>query len=127
MRNLQIDRFVNLQVAPGWLLGPDDAAMKARTKMTGKTRKREKRTHLTGKELKRMRREMKFDPRDMRAILVPVGHDPMSKRTYEDYEADRRGIPAELATRIRELHKQDQEFMATIGDRIDAAEREENQ
>lgn len=86
---------------------------------TKKHNKRQKRTHMSGQELKRLRLEMKFAPRDMCDIL------PLNRRTYQDYEAGKRGIPAGLAARIRELHQRDREFIAGIGDRVEAIERGE--
>lgn len=79
------------------------------------TTKREKRTHMAADELKRIRLAMKFAPRDMCATLG------LPRRTYQDYEAGKRGIPAKLATLIREMFNRDREFMATINDRVDAA------
>lgn len=74
-------------------------------------------THaMSGPELKRLRREMKFAPREMCVILG------LKRRTYQDYEANKRGIPSALAERIREIHRRDREFIAGIGDRVDAAE-----
>lgn len=81
-----------------------------------KTKTITKRTHLTGGELRRMRREMKFAPRDMCAVLN------LPRRTYQDYEAGKRSIPAALAERIRELHRQDREWMAGISGRVDQHE-----
>ena len=81
--------------------------------------KKTAKTHaLSGKELKQLRSEMKFAPRDMCDTLQ------LKRRTYQDYEAGKRGIPAPLAARIRELHKRDREFINGIADRVDAAERE---
>lgn len=80
---------------------------------------------MTGAELKRIRLKMLFAPREMCACLVPPGCKPMPRRTYQDYEAGKRGIPAELATRIQELYWKDLDFMSTIGDRIEARERGE--
>jgi len=71
--------------------------------------------------LRWIRRQMLFEPRKMRAVLVPPGCDPMPRRTYQDYEAGNRGIPADLASRIREIYRRDREHMAGIGARIDAA------
>ena len=83
--------------------------------MSENVKKSLKRTqYMTGKELKRLRREMKFDPRDMCCILgIP-------RRTYQDYEASKRGIPVEFAERVRELHRQDRAFIAGIAERVDA-------
>lgn len=83
---------------------------------TKKRKTRAKRTHLTGGELRAMRREMKFAPRDMCAVLG------LPRRTYQDYEAGRRGIPAALAERIRQIYRQDREWMAGIGRRVDQHE-----
>jgi hypothetical protein len=95
-------------------------------KTAKKQNKRQKRTqYMCHQMLRWIRLQMLFEPRDMRAAIVPPGTKPMSRRTYQDYEAGKRGIPADLAARIREMHKRDREFMATIGDRIDAAERGE--
>jgi len=83
---------------------------------TKKQEKRQKRTHMTGGELTRIRKEMKFEPRHMyRTLNIP-------RRTYQDYEADKRGIPVKLALRIREMHKRDREWVAGIGDRVDQNE-----
>jgi len=76
---------------------------------------------MCGQMLRWIRQQMLFDPRDMRATLVPPGCPPMHRRTYEDYEAGKRGIPAELATRIREVYQRDLELKAGINDRVDAA------
>lgn len=84
-----------------------------------KPNKRQKRTHMSGQKLKQLRREMKFAPRDMCEILQ------LKRRTYQDYEAGKRGIPAGLAARIRELHQRDREFIAGIGDRVETIERGE--
>jgi DNA-binding transcriptional regulator YiaG len=91
-----------------------------------KQNKQQKRTHplgrkqyMCGKMLRCLRRSMKLEPRDMCAILN------LPRRTWQDYEAGKRGIPAKLATRIRELHKRDREFINGIGDRVDAVERGE--
>lgn len=91
-----------------------------------KTKKREN-ARMTGTMLRHIRQEMKLPPRDMRSILVPPGQPAMPRRTYEDYEAGKRSIPAALATRIRELHQEDREFMAGIAARVDAAESGEKQ
>lgn len=86
-----------------------------------KQKKQAKRTqYMCGKMLRWLRRDMKFEPRDMRAVL-----GIRSRRTYEDYEAGKRGIPAKLAARIRQQHKRDREFINGIGDRVDAVERGE--
>lgn len=83
-----------------------------------KQRKRQKRTQfMCGKMLRWMREDMRYEPRDMRALLG------LKRRTYQDYEAGKRGIPAKLALLIRELHQRDREFISGIGDRVDAAER----
>ena len=92
---------------------------------TKKQNKRQKRTHMQAAELKQIRLEMGFEPRDMRHALALPGTKPIPRRTYQDYEADRRGVSAYLAARIRELHKADREFMNGIGNRVDAAERGE--
>lgn len=86
---------------------------------TKKQNNKQKRTHMSGKELKQLRREMKFEPRDMCVSLN------MPRRTYQDYEAGKRGIPAKMAEAARELFKRDREFMNGIGDRVDAVERGE--
>ena len=86
-----------------------------------KQNKRQKRTqYMCPQILRWLRQDMRFEPRDMRAVL-----EIRSRRTYEDYEAGKRGIPAKLATRIRELHKRDRELINGIGDRVDAVERGE--
>lgn len=90
-------------------------------KQTKKQNKRQKRTqYMCGKMLRWLREDMRFEPRDMRAVL-----GIRSRRTYQDYEAGKRGIPAKLAARIRELHKADREWTNGIGDRVDAVERGE--
>lgn len=88
---------------------------------TKKRNNRPKRTHPRGRKqylckamLRWIRLQMGFEPRDMyRTLELP-------RRTYQDYEAGKRGIPAELATRIREMHRRDRELMNGIGDRVDA-------
>lgn len=92
---------------------------------TKKHNKRQKRTHMQAAELKQIRLEMNFEPRDMRHALALPGTKPIPRRTYQDYEAGRRGMSAYMAARIRELHKADREFMNGIGNRVDAAERGE--
>lgn len=88
-------------------------------KATKKPQKRQKRTqYMCGKMLRYIREVMKYEPRDMRASL-----ELTSRRTYEDYESGKRGIPAKLATRIRELFKRDRDFMNGIGARVDAVEK----
>lgn len=74
---------------------------------------------MNGEELKRIRIEMKFGVCDMyRTLGLP-------RRTYQDYEAGKRGIPEDVARRVREAHRRDREFMAGLPARIDAAiERE---
>jgi transcriptional regulator with XRE-family HTH domain len=82
--------------------------------MSENTKKSRKCTqYMTGKELKQLRKEMKFDPRDMCCILE------IPRRSYQDYEAGKRGIPAEFAERVRELHHQDRAFIAGIAERVD--------
>ena len=81
------------------------------------TKKQQKRTHMCAAMLRWIRKDMKFEPRDMCDIFL------LPRRTYQDYEAGKRGIPAELAVRIRETHKVDREFINSIGDRVDAVER----
>ena len=46
----------------------------------------------------------------------------LKPRRYQSYELGDRGMPAELATRIRELYRHDREWMAGIVSRVDAAE-----
>ena len=91
-------------------------------KDTKKTKKRQKRTHFMCKQmLQWIRLQMLFDPRDMRATLVPPGCPPIPRRTYQDYEAGNRRIPAELAARIRDVFQRDRELLAGLNDRVDAA------
>lgn len=73
---------------------------------------------MCGKMLAYIEEQIKFEPQDMCDSLE------LRRRTYQNYKADKRSIPAELATRIRELYKRDREFMAGIGDRVDAAAKE---
>ena len=85
-----------------------------------KRNKQPKRTqYMCAKMLRWLRKDMKFDPRDMCLVLE------LPRRTYQDYEAGKRSIPSKLATRIRETHKADREWVNGIGDRVDAAERGE--
>jgi len=71
---------------------------------------------MSAAELKRLRREMKFAPRDMCAILS------LPRRTYQDYESGRRGIPEKIAAQIRKAYRQDREFIAGIAGRVDQYE-----
>lgn len=81
-----------------------------------KTKKRQKRTQfMCGPMLRWIRLEMGFDPRDMRETLG------LPRRTYQDYEAGKRGLPTELAARIREMFQRDRELMAGIAGRVDVA------
>lgn len=83
-----------------------------------KQKKQTKRTqYMCGKILRWLRKDMKYEPRDM------CDQFKLPRRTYQDYEAGKRGIPAKLATRIREQHKRDREWTNGIGDRVDAVER----
>lgn len=67
---------------------------------------------MTGDELKRIRLAMGYAPRDMyRSLALP-------RRSYQDYEAGKRGIPADVADKARQLHRRDREFMARLSDRI---------
>lgn len=70
--------------------------------------------YMCGAMLRYIRLQMGFAPRDMRAVLVDPKAAPLARRTYENYEAGTRTIPAELAARIRELFRSDQEFMNNI-------------
>lgn len=70
---------------------------------------------MCGAMLRWIREQMRFEPRDMRAVLVAPGADPMKRRTYEDYEAGRRGIKESVAAAARELYRNDRAFMAEIG------------
>ncbi|WP_214173146.1 hypothetical protein [Geoanaerobacter pelophilus] len=79
-----------------------------------KTKKRQNCTHMTGAELKRLRREIGIGTCDMYRLLG------LPRRTYQDYEAGKRGIPEAVATAAREAHRRDREFFATLPDRIDA-------
>ncbi|MRR33178.1 XRE family transcriptional regulator [bacterium] len=80
-----------------------------------KRKKRQKRTHMSAAELKRLRREMKYGPCDMYRALG------LARRTYQDYEAGKRGIPQDVAVKVRGLHRRDREFMAGLPARIGAA------
>ena len=87
-----------------------------------KHKKPAKRTqYMCAKMLRWIRKDMKYEPRDM------CDQFQLPRRTYQDYEAGKRGIPAKLAVRIREQHKADREWMNGIGDRVEAAERGELQ
>lgn len=90
---------------------------------TSKTQKnsRKRTQFMCAAMLRWIRVQMGFEPRDMRATLALPGCKPIPRRTYQDYEAGKRGIPAKLATRIREVFKCDREFMATICHRVDIA------
>ncbi len=87
---------------------------------TKNVKKQQKRTqYMCAKMLRWIRKDMKHEPRDM------CDQFKLSRRTYQDYEAGKRGIPAELASRIREKHNADREWTNGIGDRVDAADRGE--
>ncbi|BDV42414.1 hypothetical protein GURASL_13370 [Geotalea uraniireducens] len=78
-----------------------------------KQKKRQKCTHMSAEECKRLRSEIKLGPCDMCRILgIP-------RRTYQDYEAGRRGIPESVATQIREAYRRNREFMAGLPARIE--------
>lgn len=64
--------------------------------------------------MKRLRREMKYRPCDMWATLG------LPRRTYQDYEAGRRGIPQEVAEAARAAHRRDRDFIANLPTRIGA-------
>lgn len=66
-------------------------------------------------ELKRLRREMRFGVCDMYRVLG------LPRRTYQDYEAGKRGIPEDVAAMARKAHCRDREFMTTLSERIGAA------
>ncbi len=67
-----------------------------------------KRTHMEYDELKRLRLEMGCAPRDMCSLLG------LKRRTYQGYESGNRGIPQDIAERVREAHRRDREFMAAL-------------
>jgi len=85
-------------------------------KQSIKPNKRQKRTHMSAAELIRLREEMNLKPRHMRLVL-----GIKSRRTYEDYEAGKRGIPEKTAAQIREAHRKDRAFMAGIPGMVHAA------
>ena len=89
-------------------------------KTSKKTQKRQKRTHfMCGKMLIMIREDMLYYPRDM------CDQFGLQRRTYQNYEAGKRGIPQELATRIRKQYEWDRDFMANIGNRVDLSEKAE--
>jgi len=80
-----------------------------------KKKKSKKRTHMSADELKRLRREMRIGVCDMYRLLG------LPRRTYQDYEAGKRGIPQDVADKAREAHRRDREFMAALSARICAS------
>lgn len=87
-------------------------------KTSKKHHKGKKRTqYMCGNMLQLIQADMLYDPRDMCDQFI------LKRRTYQDYAAGKRGIPQELAARIRELYAWDKDFMANIGNRVDANER----
>lgn len=76
---------------------------------------RQKRTHMTSTELRQIRTEVRFAPRDMRRVLG------LPRRTYQDYESGRRGIPRAVADSAREVLRRNREFMARLPALITAA------
>lgn len=72
---------------------------------------------MCGQMLIMIREDMLYDPRDM------CDQFGLQRRTYQNYEAGKRGIPQELAARIRKQYEWDRDFMANIGNRVDANER----
>lgn len=72
---------------------------------------------MCGKMLLIIREDMLYDPRDM------CDQFNLKRRTYQDYEAGHRGIPDELAVRIRKQYEWDRDWMANIGNRVDASEK----
>lgn len=69
---------------------------------------------MAGEELRQLRREMKYGVADMYRILG------LPRRTYQDYEAGKRGIPQRVAVAARAAHRRDREFMAGLPGRIHA-------
>ena len=82
-------------------------------KQQEKRKTRQKRTHMSSAECKRLRREMGCAPCDMYRLLG------LPRRTYQDYESGRRGIPQGIAAQIREAHRRDREFMDSLPARIE--------
>lgn len=50
----------------------------------------------------------------------------LKPRRYQSYELGDRGIPQNVATAVRDLYRKDREWMAGIGERVDAAEEEKS-
>jgi DNA-binding transcriptional regulator YiaG len=73
-----------------------------------------KRTHLMDADmLKNIREEIGFAPRDMyRTLGIPW-------RTYQDYEAGKRGIPDDVASAVLVELKWNREFMTGLPCRVD--------
>ena len=91
-----------------------------------KQNKRQQRTHplgrkqyMCGKMLLLIQNDMLYDPRDM------CDQFNLNRRTYQDYAAGKRGIPEQLAARVRTQYAWDRQWMAEIGNRVDANERGE--
>lgn len=72
-------------------------------------------TQMSGAELKQLRLEMGIGACGMYRILG------LPRRTYQDYEAGRRGIPEHVAIAARAAHQRERSFMASLSDRIAAA------
>lgn len=68
---------------------------------------------MSAAECKRLRHEMGCAPCDMYRLLG------LPRRTYQDYEAGKRGIPQSVAAQIRDAHRRDREFMAGLPARIE--------
>lgn len=83
---------------------------------TKKQNKRQNCTHMSAAELIRLREEMRLQPVHMYRNVLNI-----PRRTYQDYETGRRSIPEDIATRIREAHRKDREFMTNLPGRIHAS------
>lgn len=70
---------------------------------------------MTPAELRQIREEMCFDRVSMARAL-----DGMPYRTYQSYEYGDRGIPKEVADKVRELRRNNRQFMAGFRRRLEA-------
>jgi hypothetical protein len=70
---------------------------------------------MTGPDLKSIRLALGFAPRDMCAVLS------LPRRTYQDYEAGQRGIPAAVAERVRQVEERNRRFWEELPGRVGEA------
>lgn len=75
--------------------------------------------HMCCLMLKWIRIQIKFKPRDM------YRHLGLPRRTYQDYESGERGIPPEVADKVRRTFEWNTRFIREMTQRIDKVLEEE--